>query len=317
MNRKGFDFDPRNFHLGVSKFPVVKILLSILGYLAMTLTLAIIVYGLFALFFSTDTERELKREIRMYEKLYPELMEPREDLIRDGIANLQHKDNEIYREAFGSNAPAADPMASLDNLFSSDTVSVLRLPAYTRDKSDSLLAKAEDVDAAFERIFRALADTAFVMPPMALPVEIASYSQVGATVGRKMDPSYKAYVYHEGLDFIVVRGTDVVASADGVVSSVTNSKSTGRTIEITHPGGYVTVYAHLESTSVRVGRQVKVGDKIGTVGMSGKAFAPHLHYEIRRNGTLLDPVNYLFASVSPEEYANILYMGVNTMQSMD
>ena len=53
------------------------------------------------------------------------------------------------------------------------------------------------------------------------------------------------------------------------------------------------------------------------MGMSGKSFAPHLHYELTHDGRLLDPVHYLFASVTPADYANMLYMAVNTMQSMD
>ena len=62
---------------------------------------------------------------------------------------------------------------------------------------------------------------------------------------------------------------------------------------------------------------MRAGDKIGTVGMSGQAFAPHLHYEVRRNGIAKDPVGFFFASVSPTEYVNMLYMSISTLQSMD
>ena len=68
---------------------------------------------------------------------------------------------------------------------------------------------------------------------------------------------------------------------------------------------------------VHAGQRVTAGRKLGTVGMSGQAFAPHLHYEVRLDGAAMDPVGYFFASVSPADYANILYMSVNTMQSMD
>ena len=87
--------------------------------------------------------------------------------------------------------------------------------------------------------------------------------------------------------------------------------------EIVHEGGYVSVYAHLESASVRRGQKVKAGQQIGTVGMSGNSFAPHLHYELRLDGKTLDPINYFFGSVTPSEYANMLYMSSNTQQSMD
>jgi murein DD-endopeptidase MepM/ murein hydrolase activator NlpD len=77
------------------------------------------------------------------------------------------------------------------------------------------------------------------------------------------------------------------------------------------------VYAHLESMKVRSGQRVRAGQQIGTVGMSGQAVAPHLHYEVRKDGAALNPVGCFFASVSPDEFANMLYMSVNTMQSMD
>lgn len=180
------------------------------------------------------------------------------------------------------------------------------------------MQQSKTVDAAFERIFRALSDSSFVLPPMSLPIADITYPQVGASSGRKMNPFYKAYVYHEGLDLIVSRGTPVLAAADGTVTSVTVSrKGQGRTVRIAHAGGYETVYAHLESMNAYVGQVVRAGDKIGTVGMSGQAFAPHLHYEVRKDGIAKDPVGFFFASVSPAEYVNMLYMSISTLQSMD
>ena len=62
---------------------------------------------------------------------------------------------------------------------------------------------------------------------------------------------------------------------------------------------------------------MKRGARIGYVGVSGNSFAPHLHYEVLRDTLVLDPINYFFASVTPEEYMNMLVMSVSTGQSMD
>ena len=62
---------------------------------------------------------------------------------------------------------------------------------------------------------------------------------------------------------------------------------------------------------------VAAGRKIAAVGLSGNSLVPHLHFEVLKDGACLDPVHYLFASVSPSDYANMLYMSVNTGQSMD
>lgn len=315
-SRKSFEFDAKNFNFGKVKRNVGRILLYVLAYIFVIITLTVLAYMVFTLFYKTDVEKELRREIRMYEKLYPSLA-PKEELLRDAIAGLQYKDNDIYEQVFHSNAPDADPTARLDFIFASDTIPDSAVADYTRAKADSLLSLSASVDEAFMDIFRQLSSDSLVRPPMILPIENISYSQTGASVGSKIDPFYKAYVYHEGLDLIASRGTPVLAAADGVVQKVGTSKKLGKTVEILHAGGYVTVYAHLESVAVRSGQTVQARQKVGGVGMSGKAFAPHLHYEVRRGNEFLDPVNYIFASVSPEEYANMLYMSVNTKQSMD
>ena len=316
MSRAFLEFDPKNFRFGKMRLDIGKILLRCLGYFVVTISLAILTYLLFALIYRTDVERKLLKEIKMYESIYPALQE-KEELLKDAIAYLQYEDNEIYAEIFHSNAPAADPMSGLEFMFASDTIPDTRLTSYTRDKSDRLLEQSARIEESFGRIFKALGDSSLVIPPMSLPVKNVSYSQVGASTGRKMDPFYQAYVYHEGLDLILNRGSEVFAAADGVVLSVSSSKHFGRTVEIAHEGGYSTVYAHLESTAVKKGQQVRRGQKIAAVGMTGKSFAPHLHYEVRKDGEILDPVHYLFASVGPDQYANMLFMAVNTMQSMD
>lgn len=316
--RRLFIFDTENFHFGQVPRKIGRTLATLFVYMLLTFTLAVLVYLAFTLVFRTDTERRLRREIRMYERLYADL-EEREELLGDAIADLQHKDNDIYGLVFHApGAPMLDPLDRADAISAADTIPEARLADYTRDKVNVLMQQSKTVDAAFERIFRALSDSSFVLPPMSLPIADITYPQVGASSGRKMNPFYKAYVYHEGLDLIVSRGTPVLAAADGTVTSVTVSrKGQGRTVRIAHAGGYETVYAHLESMNAYVGQVVRAGDKIGTVGMSGQAFAPHLHYEVRKDGIAKDPVGFFFASVSPAEYVNMLYMSISTLQSMD
>ena len=123
---------------------------------------------------------------------------------------------------------------------------------------------------------------------------------------------------HNGLDMIAPAGQPVHAAADGVVCNIIKSrKGLGNVVEIDHGNGYMTRYAHLADIEVSKGRKVEKGKRIGYVGVSGNSFAPHLHYEVMRDTLVLDPVNYMFASVTPGDYANILVMSVATGQSMD
>lgn len=310
-------FDPRSFSFRKAGRDVWRTVVSAVLYLLITVSLTIFAYALFALVVSTDVERRIKRENKAYEASIPELHR-RVQLLEDAVAGLQYKDNSIYRDIFNTDAPSVDPINSLGFLFGSDTVPDVKIVSYTAAKSDALIEDAAVIEAELQRALRLVASPEIQLPPMMMPVRDVSYTQTGASRGSRMNPFLKAYVQHNGLDFIVPQGSPVYAAASGTVVSVTKSgKGLGNVIEIGHEGGFVTRYAHLSEIAVSSGQTVRRGARIGAVGMTGAAYAPHLHYEVRRDSLCLDPVNHLFASVSPEEYANMLFMAVNTEQSMD
>lgn len=279
--------------------------------------LALILYGVFALTVNTDMEGRLKRENKMYEKLYPQLV-PSQELLDDVIAGLEVKDGEIYSDVFHSNAPSVDPIQSLTSIAGDDAAHSDSLIAYASLKSDVMFSKMFTVEANLRGALSMVANPNRDIPPMRLPIDGISFTQIGASVGYRTNPVLKARVSHSGLDIIVSTGTDVKCAGEGRVSGVEKkSGGFGNVVTVTHPGGYVTRYAHLSTVSVKNGQLVRMGQKIGAVGMSGKSFAPHLHYEVLFNGHVMDPVNYIFASVDPVEYANMFYMAANTEQSMD
>jgi len=119
---------------------------------------------------------------------------------------------------------------------------------------------------------------------------------------RKMkDPFTGGLKDHKGVDFSAKRGTQVIVTASGVVDLVENHKYWGNRVRIRHRYGFSSVYAHLGTVNVRMDQKVKKGDEIGTIGLSGLTIGPHLHYEILRHGTLIDPENYFF----PENISQI------------
>lgn len=111
--------------------------------------------------------------------------------------------------------------------------------------------------------------------------------------GYRIDPFTGLRQFHEGVDIANRPGTPVVAPADGVVARCTNSFGFGLTVEINHGYGIRTVYGHLFRAYVSVGQTVRRGDRIGTVGASGKATGPHLHYEVRLNDVPMNPMSYI------------------------
>jgi len=103
----------------------------------------------------------------------------------------------------------------------------------------------------------------------------------------------RAWQHHWGIDIAAEVGTPVLASAPGVVAFSGWYAGYGRTVYIDHGSGWTTLYGHLSETHVLVGQRVERGEEIGAVGISGRSTGPHLHFEIRRHHTPLDPLNYL------------------------
>lgn len=281
-----------------------------------TASLAAFYYLIFSLVINTDEEKRLKQENRLYEKLYPE-MEQKEKLISDVVKDLQARDNAIYKQIFKSQAPSVDPQNSALFFFATDSTEDKDIVEYTERRSLALLDMTSRIDSNFKAVFSDAASSR-ALPPMLVPVPDLKFAQVGASVGKKMDPFYKVLTMHTGIDLIAGQGTPVIATADGVVLEVKRSgKGPGNIVEIGHDGGYRTLYAHLQDIVVRKGERVKAGRKIANVGMSGNSFAPHLHYEVHRDSLVLDPVNFFFASFSPEDYMKAAYMAATTGQSLD
>ena len=294
-----------------------KILGGILRYFAATLTMSFLFYGLLALFFSTEEEKRLRQENDLYAEFYPQLRE-KERLVGDVVEGLEVKDDALYQRIFEREAPSVDAVTAADMISVSDSLSESFYLSYSASKSESLMKMAGNVEANFREIYRLMEARRDSLPPLSMPLEGMSYVQTGASVGTKHNPLYKVDLRHDGIDLVAPQGSVVLAAADGVVREVVRSnKGLGNIVEVDHRNGYVTRYALLGDVTVSRGKTVKRGQKLGTVGISSTTFAPHLHYEVLRNGTVLDPVHFLFASLSPDDYAKMLYMAVSTRQSLD
>jgi murein DD-endopeptidase MepM/ murein hydrolase activator NlpD len=122
-----------------------------------------------------------------------------------------------------------------------------------------------------------------VAPPFVWPVE----GYVSSTYGRRRSG------WHRGIDIKAGQGAVIFAAAAGVVVASGTEPRYGRVVKIEHDDGYVTVYAHNEENLVQRGMRVAAGDPIGTIGQTGRATAHHLHFEIRRNGSVYNPLYLL------------------------
>lgn len=116
---------------------------------------------------------------------------------------------------------------------------------------------------------------------------------VSSLFGTRRDPVTGRGSFHQGIDFVAKLGSEVVAVADGVVEYSGWRNGYGRTVEIRHPGGLLTRYAHNQKLMVEEGTLVRQGQGIATVGTSGRTTGAHLHFEVLKDGEPVDPSNYV------------------------
>ncbi len=117
--------------------------------------------------------------------------------------------------------------------------------------------------------------------------------KISSTFGSRKDPFTGRHAVHGGLDFRAKRGTSVRVTASGKIVKASRAGGYGKLIEVDHGGGITTRYAHLSKIRVRVGQYVTRGTRIGNVGSTGRSTGPHLHYEVRRKGRVLNPIHYV------------------------
>tara|TARA_R110002124_G_scaffold87407_1_gene225068 strand:- start:96472 stop:97449 length:978 start_codon:yes stop_codon:yes gene_type:complete len=296
-------------------------LLSLLGIVLSAFMLLIIYLNL--PYVETPKEKSLKRELANMELQF-DLLNKKMDQAQNVLAEIEERDNNLYRVYFEANPIPAEQrragfggvnrykdLEGFDNskLISSTSqrLDVLTKQIVVQSKSlDEIAVLAEEK----EKLLAAI--------PAIQPVNNEDLTRMASGYGYRTDPFTKARKFHFGMDFTAPRGTPVYASGDGRVSRADNSASGyGNHIRIDHGYGYESLYAHLYKYNVRVGQRVKRGDLIGFVGSTGRSEAPHLHYEIFKDNERINPINFYYGNLTPEEFAEILKKSQQENQSLD
>jgi murein DD-endopeptidase MepM/ murein hydrolase activator NlpD len=143
--------------------------------------------------------------------------------------------------------------------------------------------------------------------PAIQPVDQKDLTMISSHFGVRSDPFNFVEKIHFGLDFVAPAGTNVYATGDGIVTFAQYSRTGyGNEIVMDHRFGFGSRYAHLRTMEVKVGEQVKRGQIIGTVGETGRATGPHLHYEVLYHQQPVNPSFYFDTTLTKEEYAQII-----------
>jgi murein DD-endopeptidase MepM/ murein hydrolase activator NlpD len=174
---------------------------------------------------------------------------------------------------------------------SPDAVGGPLLPATDGPESSTLIDDANSVATALERFkaARGAADLAPVHKPL------VAATRTSSTFGNRKDPFTGRLAFHSGIDYAAPQGTKVLSAGAGTVTFVGQISGYGNVVEITHANGLITRYGHLSAFLSKEGQKVTTGTPIARVGSTGRSTGPHLHFEVRRSDTAVDPARYLNA----------------------
>ncbi|WJJ96320.1 M23 family metallopeptidase [Algibacter luteus] len=268
-------------------------------------------------------ERALKRELQNAQLQF-ELLNKKMEQAEAVLANIADRDNNIYRVYFEANPIPEEQrragfgginryknLEGFDNskliIESNKRLDILQKQIVVQSKSlDEIAILAKEKESLLAAI------------PAIQPVSNEDLTRMASGYGMRSDPFTKVRKMHWGMDFTAPRGTPIYASGDGVVERAdSNSSGYGKHIRINHGYGYTSLYAHLYKYNVRKNQKVKRGDLIGFVGSTGRSEAPHLHYEIFKDGDRINPINFYYGSLTAEEFNKLLEHASLENQSLD
>lgn len=325
MSKTKYYFDSDNL-----EFVPIKNTLGNRIYRLSLFLISSVIFGAFitVILFNTDfvnTPKEIvqEREIDNYE-LQLKVLNKKLEQVESTLANIEKRDNNLYRAYFEASPIPEDQRKAgfgginrydyLEGFESSDLIvnTTERLDILTKE----LVIQSKSLDEI--ELLAKNKESLLSSIPSIQPVNSSDLRRMASGYGYRIDPFTKARRMHFGMDFSAKRGTPIYATGDGTVSRAdSRAAGFGKHVRIDHGFGYVTIYAHMDRYVVVKGDKVKRGDLIGYVGSSGRSVAPHLHYEIVKDGVKINPINFYSGSLSPAEFEELVKAASQENQSLD
>ncbi|MBL4594501.1 MAG: M23 family metallopeptidase [Flavobacteriales bacterium] len=288
-------------------------------FLGAGLVIGVMIYGLAYTFIDSPKEKQLKSDNAQMLSQYVILNKKLEQLAIV-MKDVQHRDDNIYRVIFEAEPIAEDirkaGFGGVNRYKELEGYNNSELIIKTAEKLDMLSKQLYIQSKSFDEVFEMAKKKEEMLA--ALPAIQPVQTERIHGYGNRMHPVLKYVKFHAGMDFTAPTGTPIYATGNGkVIKADRKMSGYGNLVKIDHGYNYVTFYAHMSKINCKVGQKVKRGDVIGYVGNTGLSSGPHCHYEVRKNGNPVNPVNYYYNDLTPAEYAKMVEMANSPSQSMD
>jgi hypothetical protein len=280
--------------IGSSTYVFIKNILSIIGLLSIV---AIICSGVK---FTNTSAYLLSQNIYLETKMYK--LDNKYNELLSKVNLFVAEDNEMYRELLGVDTVNynSNDVYDIDIFINKDDTGLVADMNKKYFYTSKLLSSMMISKGELKELIEQEGTSNFCRIPLIQPIRTEDMEYIPSTFGLRFHPFYKRVIFHDGIDISAKSGSNIVATASGVVEVVTNSNlGYGNKIVINHGNGYETLYAHLKFIKVRKGQYVNQGQVIGEVGSTGLSTGDHLHYEIRYNDELKNPLAYFQTYLTP------------------
>ena len=292
------------------------------GYILGGICIGILFFYVFLYFFPSPREAAL---IQYNKNLTAqlELMNKQVDQMQVVMSDMAQRDDNLYRAILGAEPiPLSTRLGATQQVSYYDSIARMtnvQLASEVQRKVD-ILEKEMYVQArSYEEIVELAKNQEVRMEniPAIQPVLNKDLKRMASGYGWRVDPVYHIRRFHEGMDFSAPIGTEIFATGNSTVIFAGWKQGYGQTVDLDHGFGYSTRYAHCSKLLVRPGQKVKRGDVIALVGNTGKSVGPHLHYEVHYQGRPVDPRNFYFYDLSPEDYDKMVQLSSNMGNMLD
>lgn len=323
MSRTKYRFNTRTLSYEKIELDWKKKLSRVSTYLLSSAVLGLFIYLMAAKFVDSPKEKLLKRDNSQLKAQY-ELLDKRMDQATSVLEDIQRRDDEIYRVIFEAEPIAKEireaGFGGVNRYKKLEGFKNSELIVESSEKIDKISKQLYIQSKSYDEVFKMAKSKEKMIAaiPAIQPIPNKNLKRMASGYGMRMHPIHKIWKKHAGMDFSAERGTEIYATGDGVIVSATKKRrGYGYHIIIDHGYGYKTLYGHMQKFNVRKGQKVKRGEVIGYVGNTGTSVAPHLHYEVIRNGDKINPINFYFNDLSPEEYDEMIEISSQSNQSFD
>ena len=312
-------YNPRTLRYERAGLSIRRVVFTTIGVL---FTGGLFFLGLFFLqnkLITTAAERQLKDENKAL-KEHHSILSSRLAGSKVKLTALQQKQTDLMKKFFDVevNGEARHPTP---DLLTQDEVAFESELTRLNQRYDQTISRAYQTSYSFAgsaAVDREELNRVYSFPG-SLPVESSDPDLLVSGYGTRFNPWHKGRFHHDGIDFAGSRGAKVLATGKGTVSLVKGTELTagfGNYLEIDHGHGYVTRYAHLGSIQVRQGQRIQKGQVIGLIGMSGGSIAPHVHYEVMKDGRHIDPMRMLVEGIGSDQFYLLARAAGNPNQTL-